>query len=87
MIAPEKECTGKMKFRIKYKRNSNKLSDQKSYFLILSFPGNKVICQITAPNSFLTVTQRTAGNSMKSCKDVAISVAFREENMMVELDK
>lgn len=77
MIAPEKGYTEKIKFRMKYKRNSNKLSDQKrSYFLILSFPSNKVIPKITAPNRILTVTQRTAGNSEKSCKDVAISVDF-----------
>jgi len=82
-----------MKFRMKYKRNSNKLSDQKRsyYFLILSFPGDKVIPQITAANRILAVTGRTAGSSVKSWKDVAVSVDFRgnglKENMMAELEK
>lgn len=63
-------------------RRGNKLFDQKrSYFLIPSFPGDKVIPKITAPDRILAVTQRTAGNSLKSCEDVVISVAFRRDGL------
>lgn len=63
-------------------RRGNKLPDQKrSYFLIPSFPGDKAIPKITAPDRILAVTQRTAGNSLKSCEDVVISVALRGDGL------
>lgn len=78
---------------MKYKRNnSNKLSDQKiNYFLIVSFPGNKIMSRITASNTNFDCDSE----NWRELRKVARTWLFLlvlwgvdlEENMMVELDK